>query len=227
MYNKTPSFHHEDAVTKNSVNENSFKLFFRSNPEFRTYEDYMKFIKVQNNITQKNIRKNSNVNDNCIRLNAKTTLKKKKMKKLKKNIKKKNLGKAITSRCSSFGLKEISKNVKNIVRTLKKTTYKEISDIIINDVNDSLSDLKDEKNIRRRIYDSLNVMKAMRLFKKDRFEKFILWNGDKYEKFEPTVNSNFSFKKNPEINNDLINMSNDDIEEIFVYYYNSRKQKRN
>jgi hypothetical protein len=82
------------------------------------------------------------------------------------------------TRNSNFGLKEISKKVKEIVKKLKQATYKQISDVIVNEINEK--DSKDEKNIRRRIYDSLNVMKAMNLFRKDSCNKFILWNGDAY-----------------------------------------------
>jgi hypothetical protein len=100
-----------------------------------------------------------------------------------------------SSRSSHFGLKEISKKVKEIVKKLRKTTYKEISDLIINQMNEK--DTKDEKNIRRRIYDSLNVMKAMNLFQKDPSNKFILWKGEKLNNFsnDDLTLSNFSFKK--------------------------------
>jgi hypothetical protein len=85
---------------------------------------------------------------------------------------------SLHTRNSNFGLKEISKKVKEIVKKLRRATYKQISDVIVNEINEK--DSKDEKNIRRRIYDSLNVMKAMNLFRKDTCNKFILWNGDAY-----------------------------------------------
>jgi hypothetical protein len=134
-------------------------------------------------------------------------------------------------RSSNFGLKEISKHVKEIVRRLRKTTYKQISDIIVNEINEK--DSKDEKNIRRRIYDSLNVMKAMNLFEKDPSNKFILWNGDRadYNNYNNNDNenesmsesnnmsqSNFSFKKEKtKINNhhsEYINENNLNVEEL-------------
>lgn len=93
------------------------------------------------------------------------------------NIKSKKLSSNHT-RNSNFGLKEISKKVKEIVKKLKQATYKQISDVIVNEINEK--DSKDEKNIRRRIYDSLNVMKAMNLFRKDTCNKYILWNGNAY-----------------------------------------------
>ena len=106
-------------------------------------------------------------------------------------------------RSSYFGLKEISKKVKEIVKKFRRASYKQISDIIVNEINEK--DSKDEKNIRRRIYDSLNVMKAMNLFKKDNYNKYILWNGA--DEVHPTMSQdtpnkpitnekkNFSFRK--------------------------------
>lgn len=78
------------------------------------------------------------------------------------------------SRSSGFGLKEISNRVREIIKRVGTTSYKEISDEIVNEINEKNS--KDEKNIRRRIYDSLNVMKSMKLFKKDKTTKKIVWN---------------------------------------------------
>ena len=74
----------------------------------------------------------------------------------------------------NFGLKEISSKVIEIIKREKQTSYKEISDEIINNINESGT--KDEKNIRRRIYDSLNVMKSINLFSKDKRTKKIFWN---------------------------------------------------
>ena len=81
------------------------------------------------------------------------------------------------SRNTAFGLKEISKRVMEIIKHNGQTTYREISDQIVNEINEK--SIKDEKNIRRRIYDSLNVMKSMKLFKKDKKDKTIRWNYDK------------------------------------------------
>jgi len=81
-----------------------------------------------------------------------------------------------SSRNTAFGLKEISKRVMDIIKQSGTTTYKAISDQIVNEINEKSS--KDEKNIRRRIYDSLNVMKSMKLFRRDKYSKNILWNYD-------------------------------------------------
>ena len=85
-----------------------------------------------------------------------------------------------SSRNTAFGLKEISKRVMEIIKQSGKTTYKAISDQIVNEISEK--SLKDEKNIRRRIYDSLNVMKSMRLFNRDKNTKTIMWNyGQEYD----------------------------------------------
>ena len=68
-----------------------------------------------------------------------------------------------------------------IIKQSGQTTYKAISDQIVNEINEkSIKDekniTKDEKNIRRRIYDSLNVMKSMKLFHRDKNSKTIMWN---------------------------------------------------
>ena len=92
------------------------------------------------------------------------------------------------SRNTAFGLKEISKRVMEIIKQSGQTTYKAISDQIVNEINEkSIKDekniTKDEKNIRRRIYDSLNVMKSMKLFHRDKNSKTIMWNYD--QEFDP------------------------------------------
>ena len=93
-----------------------------------------------------------------------------------KNMSQKLKSHYTSSRNTAFGLKEISKRVMEIIKQSGKTTYKAISDQIVNEINEKSS--KDEKNIRRRIYDSLNVMKSMKLFQKDKSSKTIMWNYD-------------------------------------------------
>ena len=85
------------------------------------------------------------------------------------------------TRNTAFGLKEISKRVMDIIKQSGQTTYRAISDQIVNEINEK--SLKDEKNIRRRIYDSLNVMKSMKLFNKDKNSKTIMWNYE--QEFDP------------------------------------------
>lgn len=91
------------------------------------------------------------------------------------------------TRNTAFGLKEISKRVMEIIKQSGQTTYKAISDQIVNEINEKgLKDekqSKDGKNIRRRIYDSLNVMKSMKLFQRDQNTKTIKWNYD--QEFDP------------------------------------------
>ena len=80
----------------------------------------------------------------------------------------------VATRSLGFGLKEISNRVREIIKRVGTTSYKEISDEIVNEINEK--NTKEEKNIRRRIYDSLNVMKSMKLFRKDKETKKIVWN---------------------------------------------------
>lgn len=82
-------------------------------------------------------------------------------------------------RATSIGLKEISKMVLDILKQNNVTSYKYISDRIVRDCN---IDEKEESNIRRRIYDALNVMSAMNIFRKDKKDKSIVYEPDS-EKF--------------------------------------------
>ena len=109
------------------------------------------------------------------------------------------------SRNTAFGLKEISKRVMDIIKQSGQTTYKAISDQIVNEINQK--DSKDEKNIRRRIYDSLNVMKSMKLFHRDKSSKTIMWNYD--QEFDPLneiENKNEGDEKNNEYKIDSWNI---------------------
>ena len=109
------------------------------------------------------------------------------------------------SRNTAFGLKEISKRVMEIIKQSGQTTYKAISDQIVNEINEK--SLKDEKNIRRRIYDSLNVMKSMKLFHRDKNSKTIMWNYD--QEFDPLNeidNKNEGDEKNNECKEDSKNI---------------------
>ena len=109
------------------------------------------------------------------------------------------------SRNTAFGLKEISKRVMEIIKQSGQTTYKAISDQIVNEINEK--SIKDEKNIRRRIYDSLNVMKSMNLFHRDKNSKTIMWNYD--QEFDPLneiENKNEKDEKNKECKFDSWNI---------------------
>lgn len=76
-----------------------------------------------------------------------------------------------------LGLKEISNKVKKIIKDRRVTSYKEISDNIVQEL-DVISS-QDSKNIRRRIYDALNVIKALGLFTNNPQDtKSIVWNSD-------------------------------------------------
>ena len=78
------------------------------------------------------------------------------------------------TRNTAFGLKEISRRVMEIIKSSGKTNYKTISEQIVKEIDNKNE--KENNNIKRRIYDSLNVMKSMKLFKKDKKSKAIEWN---------------------------------------------------
>lgn len=62
-----------------------------------------------------------------------------------------------TVRCQK-GLKMLSWRVKDVVEKLKSSTYQEIADYLVMKTEDDEIESKDEKNIRRRVYDALNVL---------------------------------------------------------------------
>ena len=51
----------------------------------------------------------------------------------------------VATRSLGFGLKEISNRVREIIKRVGTTSYKEISDEIVNEINEK--NTKDEKNI--------------------------------------------------------------------------------
>ena len=93
----------------------------------------------------------------------------------------------------------------DIIKQSGQTTYRDISDQIVDEIKEK--SLKDEKNIRRRIYDSLNVMKSMNLFNKDSQSKTIMWNYD--QEFDPlneTENKNEIDDKNKIDSNNIVEL---------------------
>jgi hypothetical protein len=76
------------------------------------------------------------------------------------------------------GLRSFSGQVCQKVRDKKTTTYNEVADELVKDfaLSEMNEDLKyDEKNIRRRVYDALNVLMALEIISKDK--KSISWRG--------------------------------------------------
>ncbi|CAN8237407.1 unnamed protein product [Cochlearia groenlandica] len=83
---------------------------------------------------------------------------------------------------SGRGLRQFSMKVCEKVETKGKTTYNEVADALVAEFvvpNDDGSPLEqqlyDEKNIRRRVYDALNVLMAIDIISKDKKE--IHWRG--------------------------------------------------
>jgi hypothetical protein len=76
------------------------------------------------------------------------------------------------------GLRSFSGQVCQKVRDKKTTTYNEVADELVKDfaMSELNEELKyDEKNIRRRVYDALNVLMALDIISKDK--KSISWRG--------------------------------------------------
>ena len=80
---------------------------------------------------------------------------------------------------SKNGLKVLSWKVKEIVENLRSGTYQEVADCLVKETDETEGDAKDEKNIRRRVYDALNVLIAVGVLQK---------NGKKVEAFKREEN---------------------------------------
>lgn len=163
IYNKTEKFQNILSNSSKSIETNS-----TGTP--------MKFINIHKD--RNNIKDTSNLSSMIKNMNTSIQYIEKTYTKTKTKRNENNSNTSIEKGRNFYGLKEISALVQNIIKKCKKTTYKAISDMIIDDLNrnSSFKIIQDEKNIRRRIYDSLNVMKAMELFKKDKKTKNIIWN---------------------------------------------------
>lgn len=78
------------------------------------------------------------------------------------------------------GLRHFSNKVCEKVKQKGVTTYNEVADELVGEFtnassNNSLADQYDQKNIRRRVYDALNVLMAMNIILKEKKE--IKWIG--------------------------------------------------
>jgi hypothetical protein len=80
---------------------------------------------------------------------------------------------------SKNGLKVLSWKVKEIVERLGSSTYQEVADCLVKETEVLEGDTKDEKNIRRRVYDALNVLIAVGV---------LIKNGKKVETMKKEVN---------------------------------------
>ena len=73
-----------------------------------------------------------------------------------------------TTQRSKNGLKVLSWKVKEIVQRLGSSTYQEVADILVKETEEEVEGAaKDEKNIRRRVYDALNVLIAVGVLQKN------------------------------------------------------------
>ncbi|EPS74178.1 hypothetical protein M569_00574, partial [Genlisea aurea] len=95
--------------------------------------------------------------------------------------KKKRGQRAATGDKNGRGLRQFSMKVCEKVESKGRTTYNEVADELVAEFADPTNTLApdqqqyDEKNIRRRVYDALNVLMAMDIISKDKKE--IQWKG--------------------------------------------------
>lgn len=70
---------------------------------------------------------------------------------------------------SKNGLKDLSMKVKEIVNCSGGLNYQEVTKLLISNLKQTgmAIPFKDEKNIRRRVYDALNIMIAAKLIAKE------------------------------------------------------------
>lgn len=65
----------------------------------------------------------------------------------------------------------LSEKVRDIVCELKETTYKQVAEHLIKDMEatkqNNLEFAKDEQNVKRRVYDALNVLIAANVLRKE------------------------------------------------------------
>lgn len=152
------------SSTKNSTNistdyskYNSYSTIINNNTLTHNYSNYSNYNNNNNNKNKDSKNITSSSPSKLLNLNSKL------------------LFPSSNKKFQPLGLKEISNKVKLIIKNSQKTSYKEISDQIVKEV-DHLNN-QDSKNIRRRIYDALNVIKALGLFKNSKDDsKSIIWN---------------------------------------------------
>jgi len=85
-------------------------------------------------------------------------------------------GKKGKSAKTNKGLRHFSKKVCEKVERKGKTTYNEVADELVLELTQGTeATAVDSKNIRRRVYDALNVLMAMQIIEKDKKE--IQWRG--------------------------------------------------
>ncbi|KAH9532189.1 hypothetical protein CY35_19G077200 [Sphagnum magellanicum] len=93
--------------------------------------------------------------------------------------KKKRGPRASTGEKNGKGLRHFSLKVCEKVESKGRTTYNEVADELVSEFTNPdsprISPDQDEKNIRRRVYDALNVLMAMGIILKDK--KDIQWKG--------------------------------------------------
>ncbi|CAJ0576816.1 unnamed protein product, partial [Mesorhabditis spiculigera] len=90
---------------------------------------------------------------------------------------------------SNKGLKTFSAKVRDKVRVKGTTTYTQVADELVDEYFNSLAAIRndkiaqDTKNIRRRVYDALNVFIALKMIRRDK--KQIHWSDSPFKRESP------------------------------------------
>ena len=100
-----------------------------------------------------------------------------------------------------FSLREISGLVKNFIMEKKNSTYKQVTEYVIRYLYPKKTDILIQKNIKRRVYDALNIMCAIGFIKKNN------------QQITLTNNSIFSQNINLDENSSQCNTSDKELEE--------------
>ena len=93
--------------------------------------------------------------------------------------KKKRMQRSGGGKAGDKGLRHFSMKVCEKVEQKRRTTYNEVADELVaefaTEMDSAVDQAYDEKNIRRRVYDALNVLMAMEIITKEK--KNIMWRG--------------------------------------------------
>ncbi|GAA5805497.1 hypothetical protein HPULCUR_011014 [Helicostylum pulchrum] len=120
----------------------------------------------------------------------------------------------IDSPRATKGLRHFSKQVCEKVAEKGVTSYNEVADELSLDIQNTVGNEKhtyDQKNIRRRVYDALNVLMAMNIIAKDK--KVITWLGIPECYKQQTNNNN---NNNSTLDQDVIATKNDTSREFLL-----------
>jgi hypothetical protein len=126
---------------------------------------------------------------------------------------------------TSRGLKNLSIKVREFVIKYKETTYKEIADQLLKEMKrgkHGIDNPKEEQNIKRRIYDALNVLVATEIFKKK--GKTVYYDGKSNVMGHDMMNKRALFDRE-EVQTKIVIILLNNINFLNLNYFFSNKEK--